>query len=408
MEVPGGDPGLRPTRAPTRPTTMTTTLLHTADWHLGKTFHSLSEDTDTQARLRQERFAAVERIGAAAVACKAAAVLVAGDVFHGHEVEDKWIVEGLRAIGGIGVQVVAIPGNHDHAGAGSVWERRAFTQNQPKLAPNLTLVRDGVTKIACGGADVIARPVRQRFDQIALGDLAAAQSELGRARIGLVHAATLSFDEDGAGRALQPLGGEAAQLDYLALGDFHRQQQVPGLPCLAWYPGTPEPDGFPSHHQDGMREGSCLRVDVDGPGSVRVTPLPLPGGMLWLRRVQTLRDGAGVDELVAQLQALVAARARAVVCQLDVTGSALAFADHARLQEAIADLRPLLLALQLRGEIALQPAEVELQALASLPGLAGAAARRLRDRAAAGGPESVLAQAALAQLFAHARTGGAA
>jgi hypothetical protein len=387
---------------------MTTTLLHTADWHLGKTFHALADDPDTQGRLRQERFVAVDRIGAAARACKAAAVLVAGDVFHSNEVEDKWIVEALRAIGGIGAPVLAIPGNHDHAGAGSVWERRAFTQNQPKLAPNLTLVRDALTKLPVGDVDVIAQPVRQRFDQIALADLAAAPSESGRARIGLVHAATLSFDEDGAGRALQPLGGEAAKLDYLALGDFHRQQQVAGLPCLAWYAGTPEPDGFPSHHQDGAREGGCLRVDVDGPGAVRVTPLPLPGGMLWLRRVQALRDGAAVAELMAQLHAQAAARARGVVCQLDVAGSALAFADHARLQDALADLRPLLLALQVRGEIALQPDAAELHALAGLPGIAGTAARRLHERAAAGGPEATLAQAALAQLFAHTRAGGAA
>jgi hypothetical protein len=387
-------------------TTMTTTLLHTADWHLGKTFHALSDDPDTQGRLRQERFAAVERIGTAARACNAAAVLVAGDVFHTNEVEDKWIVEALRAIGSIAKPVLAIPGNHDHAGGGSVWERRSFVQNQPKLAPNLTLVHDGLTKVTVGDVDVIARPVRQRFDRIALADLAAAESEPGRARIGLVHAATLSFDQDGGGRSLDLLGGEAAKLDYLALGDFHRQQQVEGMPCLAWYAGTPEPDGFPSHHQDGTREGSCLRIDVDGPGAVRVMPLPLPGGMIWLRRVQALLDGAAVAELMVQLHTQATARARALVCELDVTGSALSFADYARMQEALADLSPLLLALQVRGEIARQPDAAELHALASLPGIAGTAARRLHERAK--GPSADLAQAALAQLFAHTRAGGVA
>lgn len=388
---------------------MTTTLLHTADWHLGKTFHAMSDDVDTQARLRHERFAAVDRIGVAARSIGARAVLVAGDVFHTNEVEDKWIVEALRHIGGIGLPVLAIPGNHDHGGAGSVWERRAFTQNQATLAPNLTVVRDGLANVAVGDVDVIAQPVRQRFDQVVLADLAQAASAPERARIGLVHAATLSFDEDGAGRALQTLGGEAARLDYLALGDFHRQQRVDGLPCVAWYAGTPEPDGFPSHHQDGEREGACLRVDVHGPGRVDVTPVPLPGGLSWVRRVVALRDGAAVVELVAGLQARAAARARGVVCQLDVTGSALAFADRARLDDALADLRPLLLALQLRGEIALQPAAEELQALCALPGIAGLAARRLHERAAAGGPDGELARAAMARLHEHARAiaGGA-
>lgn len=382
---------------------MTTTLLHTADWHLGKTFHAMSDDPDTQARLRAERFTAVNRIGAAARAIGAQAALVAGDVFHTNEVEDKWIVEALRHIGALGLPVIAIPGNHDHGGAGCVWERRAFTQNQPKLAPNLTVVRDGLTRIAVGDVDVIAQPVRQRFDQIVLADLGAAASAPGRARVGLVHAATLSFDEDGAGRALQTIGGEAAKLDYLALGDFHRQQQVVGMPCPTWYAGTHEPDGFPSHHQDGERAGGCLRVDVHGPGAVEVTPLPLAGGLSWLRRIVALRDGAAVAELVATLHARAAARARGIVCQLDVAGSALAFADRARLDDALADLRPLLLALQVRGEIALAPDAGELQALCALPGIAGLAARRLQEQAAASDAASELARAALARLHEHTR-----
>ena len=383
---------------------MTTTLLHTADWHLGKTVHAMSDDPDTQARLRQERFAAVDRIAMAARACGAAAVLVAGDVFHTNEVEDKWVVEALRHIGGIGVPVIAIPGNHDHGGAGSVWQRRAFTQHRQALAPNFTLVRGAIAAIAVGDVDVIAHPVRQRFDQIALADLAQAPSAPGRARVGLVHAATLSFAEEaGAGRALVADGGEAAKLDYLALGDFHRQQQVPGLPCPAWYAGAPEPDGFPSHHQDGERAGACLRLDVHGPGAVAVTPTPLPGGLAWLRRVVALRDGAAVTELLSLLHARAAARARGIVCQLDVDGSALAFADHARLTDGLADLRPLLLALQLRGEIARQPDATELAELCALPGLAGHAARRLHERMAAGSPDAALAQAALAQLHGHAR-----
>lgn len=387
---------------------MTTTLLHTADWHLGKTFHALADETDARAQLRAERFAAVDRVGAAARQCGAAAVLVAGDVFHSHEVDDRSIVEALRKIGQIAVPVIAIPGNHDHAGAGSVWERRAFAHHQPQLAPNLVLVRDAITKVEIGGVDVVASPVRQRFDPQRLADLAAAASAPGRARIGLVHAAALSFDEDGSGRALHALGGEAARLDYLALGDFHRQQEVAGLPCPAWYAGAHEPDGFPSHHQDGARDGGCLRVDVDGPGAVRVQSMPLPGGVLWLRRVVALQDGAALDGLLADLHGRTAAGARRVVLQLDLAGSRLSFADHERLQQALADLQPLLLALQVRGDVALQPGADELAALAALPGLAGLTARRLQAMAAVAGGDAALAHAALARLHALTARGGAA
>lgn len=382
---------------------MSATLLHTADWHLGKTFCSTSGDPDAQARLRAERFEAVGRVAAAARSIGAQAVLVAGDVFHTHEVEDKWIVEALRCIGAIGLPVIAIPGNHDHAGAGSVWERRALIQNRARLAPNLTVVTDGLAKIPVGDVDVIAQPVRQRFEQVVLSDLGDVPSSAGRPRVGLVHAATVSFDEDGSGRALDSRDGERARLDYLALGDFHRQQQVPGMPCLAWYAGTHEPDGFPSHHQPGERVGSCLRVDVRGPGDVQVVPLKLDGGLSWLRRIVELRDYTAVDDLITGLRECAHDRVRRIVCQLDVAGSALAIADRARFQRALDDLRPLLLALQVHGEIALAPSASELLALCSLPGAAGLAARRLRDLAGAGGPPAALAQCALARLHEFAR-----
>ena len=56
-----------------------TVLIHTADWHLGKTFHSQASDVAQQERLRQARFAAIEALGIASRAAGAAAVLVAGD-----------------------------------------------------------------------------------------------------------------------------------------------------------------------------------------------------------------------------------------------------------------------------------------------------------------------------------------
>ena len=50
------------------------------------------------------------------------------------------LVMALEKIGRMGLPVVAIPGNHDHAGTASIWERPRFRKEQQALAPNLVLV----------------------------------------------------------------------------------------------------------------------------------------------------------------------------------------------------------------------------------------------------------------------------
>jgi len=374
------------------------TLIHTADWHLGKTFHAYADSLDVQARLREERLRAIDRLGEAVRATKAAGVLVAGDVFHSHEVDDKVVVDALARIGKLSVPVVAIPGNHDHGGAGSVWERRAFAQNAQRLAPNLVLVRDAAAVVDVAGASVLAMPVRQRFDQIALADLGDLATPSGSPRIGLVHAATLTFAEDGSGRALATANADRARLDYLALGDFHRQQEVDGLACEAWYAGTFEPDAFPSHGQEGERIGAVLRLDVAAGSPVRVTPLALEGGLRWTRQRSELRDGDAVASLVGNLRAQAERAVGRVVCALDVEGSVLGHADGERFDAAVADLAPLFLSLVVRGEIAREPTEQEHEAFASRPGLVGRAAAELRARLANGGADAPALRHALLTL----------
>jgi DNA repair exonuclease SbcCD nuclease subunit len=375
-----------------------TTLIHTADWHLGKTFHGYADDAEVQARLRLERLDAIDRLGDAARAANAAAVLVAGDVFHTNEVEDRLVLDALARIGRIGVPVIAIPGNHDHAGAGSVWERRALVQHKDRLAPNLRVVTDAITGIDIGDLTVVASPVLQRFHQVVLADLGDVESAPGRPRIGLVHAATLSFAEDQSGRTLATQHGERARLDYLALGDFHRQQQVDGLPCTAWYSGALTPDNFASHGQVGERIGTCLRLHVRGDGQVDVEPIAL-GGLRWLRVARALRDELGVEQLLQELRAHVGNDVGLVVCEIELEGSVLGYAAGERWRAASAELRPLFLSLQQRSEIALEPSEDEQNALAMWPGLAGRAATELRARIAEGGAGAEIARFALLRLY---------
>ncbi|MEY2745694.1 MAG: hypothetical protein RL112_736 [Planctomycetota bacterium] len=373
-------------------------FLHTADWHLGKTFHSFSEDEDTRARLKSARFEALDRIGSAARQHGCAAILVAGDLFHSNDVDDRVLVMALEKIGRMGLPVVAIPGNHDHAGTASIWERPRFRKEQQALAPNLVLVAGKAECIDIEGVDVLAAPVLQRFHQQALADLAGLGARDGRPRLGLVHSASIEFSEDGSGRALQLVGQEKAALDYLALGDFHRRQSVPGIHCEAWYAGTHEPDGFPSHHQDGERRGGCLVVELERGRGPLVTEVQLEGGLRWIRAIRNLRDAASVEQLVSDLDAWIAAGVQGAVCQLDLDGSRLGIALRTRLLAELEERRARCLALQLEGVVAAEPADDELEALQRQGGLVGTVALRLKERIEAAPESSLRERLALARL----------
>ena len=46
------------------------------------------------------------------------------------------------SIGALGLPVYVIPGNHDHGGAGCLWEQPFFLREREKLAPQLHVLRE--------------------------------------------------------------------------------------------------------------------------------------------------------------------------------------------------------------------------------------------------------------------------
>ena len=70
----------------------------------------------------------------------AAFIVVAGDVFDSSQATKATVSAACAAIGSLQVPVFIIPGNHDHAGAGSIWEQPFFKREQEQLAPNLRVI----------------------------------------------------------------------------------------------------------------------------------------------------------------------------------------------------------------------------------------------------------------------------
>src|SRR6476660_7981605 len=118
---------------------MSCTFLHTADWQLGKPFASIG-DEPKRHRIQQVRLHAVQRLKDEVEESNASFVLVAGDVFDSSHATKATVSAACAAIGSLKVPVLVIPGNHDHAGPGSIWEQEFFKREQGQLAPNLQVL----------------------------------------------------------------------------------------------------------------------------------------------------------------------------------------------------------------------------------------------------------------------------
>jgi len=240
-------------------------LLHTADWHVGRTLRGRSRAEEFEEALREVVGIAVQE--------GADAVLVAGDLYDQHSPApeaDALVFEALVRLHEAGIAVVAIPGNHDSTRrleALSKLLRLIGVTMVPRVIPPLegSLVeiaaRDSSERalVACvpfvperrfGDAAALFRATEQWHQSYAegMGRLLGAMTEPfreDRVNVVLAHLFT-----DGA----IPGGGEhqitigieyavsparlPATASYVALGHVHRPQAVRGAPSPTRYAGS--------------------------------------------------------------------------------------------------------------------------------------------------------------------------
>jgi hypothetical protein len=267
------------------------TFIHTADWQLGKPFASV-RDVAKQAIIQQERLEGIRRIRGIVQERRASFVLVAGDLFDSPTPTKTVVAQALGVIGEIPVPVYAIPGNHDHGGLGSLWEQPFFVSEHRTRAPNLHVLLDR-RPVERDDAVLLPCPLVRRhettdptawvrdLDFAAFGD---------RPRVVLAHGSSGTFvsqadAEDVAGPpnviAVEAL--PLADLDYLALGDWHGFKQAGPK---AWYAGTHETDRFP---KSGQRPGHVACVTASRGAAPVVEAIPT-GRLAWLEATLDLSD----------------------------------------------------------------------------------------------------------------------
>lgn len=270
-------------------------FIHTADWQIGRQYSSI--EPEDGVALSEARLVVVERIAALATKEAVDAVLVAGDVFDTQTVSDRTIRRLFNALSGFSGPWILIPGNHDASLAESVWTR---AQRLDAVPPNahLALAPEPI-EFNQQGFVILPAPLTQRHTQADHTEwFDHAETASGLARIGIAHGSVqgiLAEDIDSP-NPIAPDRAERANLDYLALGDWHGSKKISDR---IWYSGTPEQDRYKSNDP-----GNVLMVDVPGGGSAPSVDVRSVGQHRWVEADKRLAVASDLDQLVAWVEDL--------------------------------------------------------------------------------------------------------
>ena len=273
-------------------------LLHTSDWHLGRSLH--------RADLRAAQSVFLDHLVDTVRAEKVDAVLVAGDVYD-RAVPPVDAVElcadALNRLHDAGTSVVLISGNHDSArrlgfGSGLLEVAGVHLRTRPSALARPVLLEDAHGPVAVYGVPYL-EPDAVRDDlPPAEGNGAEGTGEVPRGHAGVLGYAARCIRADADSRRVRRrvvlahgwvAGGAASESErditvggvgqvpaalfddfsYVALGHLHGQQTIAGH---LRYSGSPLPYSF---SEAAHRKGSWL-VELDGAGTIRAERVPAP------------------------------------------------------------------------------------------------------------------------------------
>lgn len=277
-------------------------FLHTADWQIGI---SLAQLGDKAAEARNRRVSTAREIAALAGRHNVDFVLVAGDTFEHNGVGEAVVFEIASTLNGFPCPVYVIPGNHDPAVPGSVWERPIW-----KDCPKVHLLTEPCP-IDVPGGTLFPCPVRDPYAAEDPTQWIPTEPSEG-IRIGLAHGAVLGNPEIEPGYPIPRNAPELRRLDFLALGHWHSTALFPPSgPARMAYSGTHEPTRFGEPDS-----GNVLLVEIPAPGAAPRVEKRRVASLQWLTLERTIRDAADLKALRAELECLPDPANSVVECRL--------------------------------------------------------------------------------------------
>ena len=255
-------------------------LIHTADWHLGRLFHTV--------HLTRDQEQVLEQLVALVAEVHPSAVLIAGDIYD-RAVPPTEAVELLddvltQIVVGHGVPVIAISGNHDSAARLSfastlLRERGLYMIGElPREFAPISLTDEHGPVHICPLPFADPADARYAYGDDSIHDQeAAAAAGVARAlaampaaerRVAIAHAFVAGAEETPESERPLSVGGSTqvpaavfGGFDYVALGHLHRPQRC-GSDTVR-YAGSLMKYSFSEH----LHEKSVSVVEVGAPGS---------------------------------------------------------------------------------------------------------------------------------------------
>ncbi len=257
-------------------------FLHTSDWHMGLR----AVQTAGKARaVRAKRFETASMIAELAKREKVDFVLVAGDLFDSHDVDDGVVRSTVDILNSFApMPVFVIPGNHDPLLAGGVWDRPTWQA----AGSHVELVR-AAEEIRYGDTVVLYPcPITQKLSRTdPTGWIPCRDAGDKRIRIGFAHGFLNILPGDGN----FPIDGDRSEksgLDYLALGDWHGSV----IRGRAVYPGTPEQTNY-----DEKDPGNVIIAEVGAACEAPVITKTRVGSLTWREYRRPIADDTDVNSL---------------------------------------------------------------------------------------------------------------
>jgi DNA repair exonuclease SbcCD nuclease subunit len=257
-------------------------FLHTADWQMGMKALQAGEKAK---EVRSKRYETAARIVELAKHEAVDFVLLAGDLFEHHDVDEAVVRRTVTLLDSFdSIPVFVLPGNHDPHVAGGVWNRQSWQ----RVGAHVTLLGKAQEILVSDGVAIYPSPLYQK--QSAMDPTEWIPSRApgdDRIRIGIAHGSLDLLPE----RSNFPIASRRtneAGLDYLALGDWHGFLQH----GKAVYPGTMEQTNFSEKDP-----GNVAIVKIAHAGDEPVISKQRVGELVWSEHRPTIHDVTDVEQL---------------------------------------------------------------------------------------------------------------
>lgn len=251
-------------------------ILHSADWHLDSPLGL--KDAHQARKLKEELAKIPQKIAALVKTQHCDLVLLSGDLLDG-AASAATVASLKQAFRDMEVPVFITPGNHDFAGANSLWANEVFPENvhifKKSAMESVALPELDCRVYGAGFSAMDCDGLLQGFT--------AGQEE--RYAIGILHGDPTQVNSPYC--PITTAQVEHSNLDYLALGHIHKGDSFRKGKTLCAWPGCPMGRGYDEEGEKGV-----LLVTLDDDATARFIPLNTP-------QFYDLEVAAGEDPTVA-------------------------------------------------------------------------------------------------------------